>query len=39
MAIPIVYNVRNLVARKTTTLMTAVGIALAVAVLVLMWHW
>jgi putative ABC transport system permease protein len=34
MAIPIVYNVRNLVARKTTTLMTAVGIALAVAVLV-----
>ena len=34
MAIPIVYNVRNLVARKTTTLMTVVGIALAVAVLV-----
>jgi putative ABC transport system permease protein len=34
MAIPIVYNLRNLVVRKTTTIMTALGIALAVAVLV-----
>jgi len=34
MAIPIVYNLRNLVVRKTTTLMTATGIALTVAVLV-----
>jgi len=34
MAIPITYNLRNLVVRKTTTLMTAVGIALTVAVLV-----
>src|SRR5262249_46057369 len=34
MAIPIVYNLRNLVVRKTTTLMTALGIALTVAVLV-----
>lgn len=33
MAIPLSYNVRNLVARKTTTLMTALGIALTVAVL------
>jgi putative ABC transport system permease protein len=33
MAIPISYNVRNLIVRKTTTLMTAVGIALTVAVL------
>src|SRR5579875_3880058 len=33
MAIPITYNVRNLVVRKTTTLMTAVGIAMTVAVL------
>ena len=33
MAIPISYNVRNLVVRKTTTLMTALGIALTVAVL------
>lgn len=33
MAIPISYNLRNLVARKTTTLMTALGIALTVAVL------
>ena len=31
MAIPITYNMRNLVVRKTTTLMTAVGIALTVA--------
>jgi len=34
MAIPIVYNLRNLVVRKTTTLMTALGISLTVAVLV-----
>jgi ABC-type lipoprotein release transport system permease subunit len=34
MAIPITYNLRNLVVRKTTTLMTAAGIALTVAVLV-----
>ena len=33
MAIPISYNVRNLVVRKTTTLMTAAGIAMTVAVL------
>ena len=33
MAIPIAYNFRNLVVRKTTTLMTALGIALTVAVL------
>jgi putative ABC transport system permease protein len=33
MAIPISYNLRNLVVRKTTTLMTALGIALTVAVL------
>src|SRR5215471_20758464 len=34
MAIPITYNFRNLVVRKTTTIMTALGIALTVAVLV-----
>src|SRR5262245_38697342 len=34
MAIPIAYNLRNLVIRRTTTIMTAVGIALTVAVLV-----
>jgi putative ABC transport system permease protein len=34
MKIPLSYNLRNLVARKGTTLMTAVGIALTVAVLV-----
>jgi len=34
MPIPIIYNLRNLVVRKTTTLMTALGIALTVAVLV-----
>jgi putative ABC transport system permease protein len=34
MAIPLTYNLRNLVARKTTTVMTALGIALTVAVLV-----
>ena len=33
MAIPISYNIRNLIVRKTTTIMTAVGIALTVAVL------
>ena len=33
MAIPISYNFRNLVVRKTTTVMTALGIALTVAVL------
>jgi putative ABC transport system permease protein len=34
MAIPLAYNLRNLVVRKTTTVMTALGIALTVAVLV-----
>jgi len=33
MALPIAYNVRNLLVRKTTTMMTALGIALTVAVL------
>ncbi len=33
MAIPLAYNLRNLMVRKTTTLMTALGIALTVAVL------
>lgn len=33
MAIPISYNLRNLLVRKTTTIMTALGIALTVAVL------
>src|SRR4029077_2314459 len=33
MAVPIAYNLRNLVVRKTTTIMTALGIALTVAVL------
>jgi putative ABC transport system permease protein len=33
MAIPLSYNLRNLVVRKTTTVMTAAGIALTVAVL------
>src|SRR6202158_3905793 len=33
MAIPVAYNFRNLVVRKTSTLMTALGIALTVAVL------
>jgi len=32
-AIPISYNIRNLIVRKTTTLMTAAGIAITVAVL------
>lgn len=34
MGVPITYNVRNLVERKATTLMTALGIGLTVAVLV-----
>jgi putative ABC transport system permease protein len=34
MKIPLAYNLRNLIVRKTTTLMTAAGIALTVAVLV-----
>src|SRR5256885_12139327 len=34
MGVPITYNIRNLIERKGTTLMTAVGIALTVAVLV-----
>src|ERR1039458_9700266 len=33
MSIPFAYNLRNLVVRKTTTVMTALGIALTVAVL------
>jgi putative ABC transport system permease protein len=33
MAIPISYNLRNLAVRKTTTIMTALGVALTVAVL------
>ena len=33
MAIPLSYNFRNLIVRKTTTLMTAAGIAMTVAVL------
>ena len=33
MAVPVSYNVRNLIVRKTTTIMTALGIALTVAVL------
>ena len=33
MAIPLSYNVRNLIVRKTTTLMTGAGIAMTVAVL------
>jgi putative ABC transport system permease protein len=33
MAIPVSYNLRNLLVRKTTTIMTALGIALTVAVL------
>src|ERR1700752_3968253 len=33
MAIPISYNLRNLIVRKTTTIMTALGITLTVAVL------
>lgn len=33
MAIPVSYNIRNLVVRKTTTLTTAAGIAMTIAVL------
>src|SRR3954453_10192945 len=33
MAIPLSYNLRNLAVRRTTTLMTALGIALTVSVL------
>ncbi len=33
MNLPVTYNLRNLVVRKTTTIMTALGIALTVAVL------
>ncbi|MBV8069069.1 MAG: ABC transporter permease [Acidobacteriaceae bacterium] len=33
MAIPLSYNVRNLIVRKTTTIMTATGVAMTVAVL------
>jgi putative ABC transport system permease protein len=33
MPIPVAYNLRNLVVRKTTTIMTALGVALTVAVL------
>jgi putative ABC transport system permease protein len=33
MSIPVAYNLRNLVVRKTTTIMTALGVALTVAVL------
>jgi putative ABC transport system permease protein len=33
MAIPLAYNIRNLIVRKTSTIMTALGIALTVAVL------
>ncbi len=33
MAIPISYNIRNLIVRKATTLMTAAGIAMTIAVL------
>jgi putative ABC transport system permease protein len=36
MAIPLAYNLRNLVVRKTTSIMTALGIALTVAVLLAM---
>jgi len=34
MGVPITYNIRNLVERKATTLMTAIGIGLTVAVLI-----
>src|SRR5262249_54101629 len=33
MSIPLAYNLRNLIVRRTTTLMTALGIGLTVAVL------
>jgi putative ABC transport system permease protein len=34
MTVPLSYNIRNLIVRKTTTLLTAFGIALSVAILV-----
>jgi len=34
MAIPLFYNLRNLMIRKTTTVMTGLGITLSVALLV-----
>ena len=34
MTVPLSYNIRNLLVRKTTTLMTASGIALSVAILI-----
>src|SRR5437764_13852895 len=34
MGVPVTYNIRNLVERKGTTLMTAFGIGLTVAVLI-----
>jgi putative ABC transport system permease protein len=34
MTVPLSYNIRNLVVRKATTMMTALGIALSVAILV-----
>ena len=34
MGVPLNYNLRNLIERKGTTLMTAIGIGLTVAVLV-----
>jgi putative ABC transport system permease protein len=34
MAVPLAYNLRNLMVRRTTTVMTVIGIALTVAVLV-----
>jgi ABC-type lipoprotein release transport system permease subunit len=34
MGVPLTYNIRNLVERKATTLMTAIGIGLTVAVLI-----
>lgn len=33
MAIPLTYNIRNLIVRRTTTIMTAMGVGLTVAVL------
>ncbi len=36
MAIPLSYNIRNLVVRRTTTIMTALGVGLTVAVLLAM---
>ncbi len=34
MGVPLTYNLRNLAERKATTLMTAIGIGLTVAVLI-----